>query len=79
MVAMTPLITIQILGLIYMLREKATVKAAAEAAVLAAAEAAALAAAEEAAMAEEKPDEDQEEFAMEDEFIMFEEEGSEND
>jgi hypothetical protein len=75
MVAMTPLITIQALGLIYKHKENATVKAAAKAAAKAAEEAAALA----AALADEIATGQQKELAIDDEFIMFEEEAGEND
>jgi hypothetical protein len=75
MVAMTPLITIQILGLIYMQKEKAAVKTAALAAAKVAEEVTALA----AALAEELAAGTQKELVIDDEFIMFEEEGGEND
>ena len=93
MVAMTPLITIQTLGLVYMLKAKTAAKAAAKAAELAAELAAAKAKAKEAAKeaAAQALDTAALDTAAlgaaahetaapdEDEFISFEEEGSEND
>jgi hypothetical protein len=85
MVAMTPLITIQVLGLVYMLKERAAAKAVAEAAAAAAALAAAKAAAEAEALAaaenvKEAGDLAQAEAApAEDEFILFEGDDGEDD